>query len=258
MFKHQFAIETSSEMHLFKHHSKEQASFRETPTQRETMQDTSTNRLTVLELFQSQGCSSCPPANKHVLNLTEDPNILALTYDVTYWDHLGWKDTFGKAEFDARQWAYARSLGKKNVYTPQVIVNGRVDGVGSTRGNLDSLLTGGQPVPGEPEVGVLLYQGLNGGFNVAINGPTNLTGTINLVRYDPATFEVPIARGENGGRTLAHRNVVREVVEVGSLQGGQREFNLPPLDDQERHLGTAILVQEGQGGAGRILGATRL
>lgn len=78
------------------------------------------NPLTVVELFQSQGCSSCPPANHHVLKLINDPNVLVLTYEVTYWDYLGWKDTFGKSEFDRRQWAYANALGKKNVFTPQV------------------------------------------------------------------------------------------------------------------------------------------
>ena len=76
--------------------------------------------LTVIELFQSQGCSSCPPTNANVLKLIEDPHLLILTYDVTYWDRLGWKDTFGNSAFDRRQWEYARALQKKNVYTPQV------------------------------------------------------------------------------------------------------------------------------------------
>ena len=76
--------------------------------------------LNVLELFQSQGCSSCPPTNANVLKLVDDPRFLVLTYDVTYWDRLGWKDTFGNLEFDQRQWEYARALQRKNVYTPQV------------------------------------------------------------------------------------------------------------------------------------------
>ena len=76
--------------------------------------------LTVIEFFQSQGCSSCPPANSNVLKLAEDPNLLLLTYDVTYWDRLGWKDTFGNSANDRRQWEYARALSRKNVFTPQV------------------------------------------------------------------------------------------------------------------------------------------
>ncbi len=76
--------------------------------------------LTVIELFQSQGCSSCPPANSNILKLVEDPNLLVLTYDVTYWDRLGWKDTFGNSANDRRQWEYAKALSRKNVFTPQV------------------------------------------------------------------------------------------------------------------------------------------
>lgn len=78
------------------------------------------DRLTVVELFQSQGCSSCPPANANILRIADDPNLLVLTYEVTYWDRLGWKDTFGNSAFDERQRAYARSLGRTNVFTPQV------------------------------------------------------------------------------------------------------------------------------------------
>jgi hypothetical protein len=77
-------------------------------------------QLTVLELFQSQGCSSCPPTNSNIIDLSSDPSYLVLTYEVTYWDYLGWKDTFGNSTFDKRQWEYARALGSTKVYTPQV------------------------------------------------------------------------------------------------------------------------------------------
>ena len=78
------------------------------------------NPLTVVELFQSQGCSSCPPANNNVIALVDDPDKLVLTYEVTYWDYLGWPDTFGNKAWDQRQWEYAHALKNKNVYTPQV------------------------------------------------------------------------------------------------------------------------------------------
>lgn len=77
--------------------------------------------LTVVELFQSQGCNSCPPSSDNVIALSSDPNLLVLTYQVTYWDHLGWKDTLGNSAFDARQWDYARGLNNSQVYTPQVM-----------------------------------------------------------------------------------------------------------------------------------------
>ncbi len=76
--------------------------------------------LTVIELFQSQGCSSCPPAKWNVLKLVEDPNLLIFTYDIIYWDRLGWKDTFGNSANDRSQWEYARALSRQNVFTPQV------------------------------------------------------------------------------------------------------------------------------------------
>jgi hypothetical protein len=77
--------------------------------------------LTVVELFQSQGCNSCPPSSDNVIALSSDPNLLVLTYQVTYWDHLGWKDTLGNSAFNTRQWKYAHSLNNGQVYTPQVM-----------------------------------------------------------------------------------------------------------------------------------------
>ncbi|MDE3176298.1 MAG: DUF1223 domain-containing protein, partial [Pseudomonadota bacterium] len=96
-------------------------------------------RPTVVELFQSQGCSSCPPANAALARYADRPDWLALTFAVTYWDRLGWKDTFGQAAFTERQYAYARSLGESGVYTPQVVVNGRAAGVGADAGEVEAL-----------------------------------------------------------------------------------------------------------------------
>src|SRR5271156_6379106 len=95
---------------------------------------------TVVELFQSQGCSSCPPANANVLAIAGRPDILTLSWQVTYWDNLGWKDTFGSPLFTARQWAYARAFHRGEVATPEVVVNGRADVVGSNRGELENLI----------------------------------------------------------------------------------------------------------------------
>src|SRR3954465_574912 len=88
--------------------------------------------LQVVELYTSQGCSSCPPANAAVAQLASRPEILALSFGVTYWDDLGWEDTFAQSKFPARQWAYARGLRHSNVATPQVVVNGRTDVVGQS------------------------------------------------------------------------------------------------------------------------------
>src|SRR5437868_9988804 len=96
--------------------------------------------LTVVELFQSQGCSDCPPANANVMALSDRPDLLTLSFGVTYWDQLGWKDTFASPQYTARQWAYARGLHHNEVYTPQVVINGKADITGRDRGELESLI----------------------------------------------------------------------------------------------------------------------
>src|SRR6202012_5870665 len=93
-----------------------------------------------VELFQSQGCSSCPPANANVLAIADRPEILALSWQVTYWDQLGWKDTFGSPAFTSRQWDYARAFHRGEVATPEVVVNGRADVVGVRRDELEALI----------------------------------------------------------------------------------------------------------------------
>src|SRR5439155_24448282 len=90
----------------------------------------------VLELFQSQGCSSCPPANANLNALADQPDVIALSFAVTYWDGLGWKDTFAQDAYTQRQWAYAHSLHHANVFTPQMVVNGRRDLVGVDAGEV--------------------------------------------------------------------------------------------------------------------------
>lgn len=96
--------------------------------------------LSVVELFQSQGCSSCPPANANVIALSDRPDILTLSFDVTYWDHLGWRDTFGSPAFTKRQWAYAHAFRRREVATPEVVVNGRGDVVGDRRNAIEALI----------------------------------------------------------------------------------------------------------------------
>src|SRR5689334_15138012 len=97
-------------------------------------------RPVIVELFTSQGCSSCPPADAYLKTLKEQPDVLALSYHVDYWDYLGWRDTLGGAEFSERQYDYAESRGDKNVYTPQMIINGGKDFVGSQRGLVSSAI----------------------------------------------------------------------------------------------------------------------
>jgi hypothetical protein len=202
---------------------------------------------TVVELFQSQGCSSCPPANAHVMALSGRPDILALSFQVTYWDDLGWKDTFGSPRYTARQWDYARGLRHDNVFTPQVVINGRTDVVGVREGEIEQAIARADRGSGGPRIAI-------GGGRVTIAGAAPAApAQVWLVRYDPRVIQVPIRAGENGGRTLPHRNVVRTLTRLGDWSGPATTWTLPPPG--AAGLATAILVQAGPGGA--ILAATR-
>jgi hypothetical protein len=203
---------------------------------------------TVVELFQSQGCSSCPPANANVIALSARPDILALSFQVTYWDQLGWKDTFGSPLNTARQWDYARALKHDNVWTPQVVINGRTDVVGVRKGEIEQAIVQVDRGASGPAVTV-------GGGRVTIAGaaPRRPAG-VWLVRYDPNIVQVPIRRGENGGLTLPHKNVVRSLTRLGDWSGAAKTYALPPPDASG--LKSAILVQAGPGGP--ILAAARV
>ena len=193
----------------------------------------------VVELFQSQGCSSCPPANANVNAIADRPGVLALSFAVTYWDQLGWKDRFATPAYTARQWDYAHRAGRPQVATPQVIVNGGPTVVGSNRQQLDQLIAQQGPAHGGPALSAA-----DGRVHVAASrGPTS---TVWLVRYDPKVREVPIAAGENGGRTLPHRDIVRQLVQLGEWSGRAVDFAIPAAS--EPNLATAVLVQQGTGG----------
>ncbi|RUU10208.1 DUF1223 domain-containing protein, partial [Mesorhizobium sp. M7A.T.Ca.TU.009.01.3.2] len=97
--------------------------------------------LSVVELFTSQGCSSCPPANANLIRVKDQPGVLALSFNVTYWDYLGWKDIFGKQEFTRRQVSYEPALGHDGPFTPQVVVNGHADVVGAAPGEIEKLIS---------------------------------------------------------------------------------------------------------------------
>nr|WP_294167211.1 DUF1223 domain-containing protein [uncultured Sphingomonas sp.] len=194
----------------------------------------------VVELFQSQGCSSCPPANANVNAIAGRPDVLALSFAVTYWDQLGWKDTFDSPKFTARQWDYANHAGRPQVATPQVILNGGPTIIGHDRRQLDAAMAKAGPARGGPAVSIA-----GATLNVAAQ-PGGKPSTVWLVRYDPKSREVAIRAGENNGRTLPHRNIVVDLVDLGSWQGKPSTFQLPAAS--EPGLLTAVLVQQGKGG----------
>jgi hypothetical protein len=205
---------------------------------------------TVVELFQSQGCSDCPPANTNVMALSGRPDLLTLSFGVTYWDQLGWKDTFASPQYTARQWDYAHAFHRQQVFTPEVVVNGRADVVGADRAELEALIRRHADDRG-PDLGIA-------GDTVAVGkgegaGAASQSADVWLVRYDPNIVQVPIARGENGGQTLPHKNVVKALVKLGVWNGSPATYRIPA--DANIQWRVAVLVQAGPGGA--ILAAAR-
>ena len=204
--------------------------------------------LTVVELFQSQGCSSCPPANANVIALSDRPDLLTLSFGVTYWDQLGWKDTFASQQYTDRQWDYARAFHRREVFTPEVVVNGRADVVGQDRRELEELIRRESAPANAPELSVA-----NGQVHIGGSSEQATTADVWLVRYDPSIEEVPVTRGENEGRTLPHKNVVKELVKLGGWSGKAETIQLP--QSTRSGLRDAVLVQQGPGGV--ILAAAR-
>lgn len=203
---------------------------------------------TVIELFQSQGCSSCPPANANLQALAGRADVLALSFAVTYWDDLGWKDTFAQPAFTERQWDYSKAGGRLNVSTPQMIVNGLGVLVGHRKEQVEAALQHYDRGAGGPTITPHDGQVMVGA------APAREAAIVWLVRYDPRLQEVSVRAGENRGRTLPHRNVVRSLQSLGKWQGAPMSFAVPPLPDIAYQ--SAVLVQQGRGGP--IIAARRI
>jgi hypothetical protein len=203
---------------------------------------------TVVELFQSQGCSSCPPANAVLNSIADRPDVLALSFAVTYWDRLGWKDIYAHRVYTARQWEYSKAGGRTNVFTPQMIVNGRGVLVGSNKVQAEAFIKRFDRGISGPAISA------SGGRVSIAKGNPRKPANVWLVRYDPRTNNVPIRAGENGGRTLPHRNIVRSLHLLGKWNGSAASFKMRPAGSNLYK--TAVLVQDGAGGA--ILAAGRI
>jgi hypothetical protein len=205
----------------------------------------------IVELFTAQGCSSCVEASAHVADLAEQKDVLPLTFSVDYWDYLGWTDSFARPEFTDRQKAYAKRLGPREVYTPQVIVDGRHQVAGGQTAKVDALVKQALRTPKDPPD--MLYME-NGKIAVGSSShPPRGGGEVWLVRYDPRKVEVEVKKGDNKGETLAERNVVRQLVRLGRWRGRPTAFRLPAAE--EEGLETLVIVQQTDGG--RIVAALK-
>jgi hypothetical protein len=204
----------------------------------------------VVELFTSQGCYSCPPADEILGELVERDDILPLAFHVTYWDRLGWPDTLGLEAGTARQESYARSLGTGRMYTPQMVVQGLIDVVGSQRSRVMRALE----IAAEHTASSVDVRVEGGRLTVEAGGPKG--AVVLLAAFDDVN-EVAIDRGENAGKTLTYHHSVRELAELGRYDGQTMTADLPlarlAADGRD---GAAILVQRESDGA--IIGASRV
>ena len=213
----------------------------------------------VVELFTSQGCSSCPPADKVIGDLAKDPSVIALSMPIDYWDYLGWKDTLADARFSARQQAYSRVRGDRGVYTPQVVVNGSVHLVGSDRAGIEDAIGDTRKAEGVMSVPVsMALAGKQISVSVAASskGPAAMHGEVWICSISKEV-SIAIGRGENRGREVTYHNVVRNLLKVGDWNGSAGNWSVP-LENISREGvdAAAVYVQDGnRDKPGPMLGA---
>ncbi|MBX3492759.1 MAG: DUF1223 domain-containing protein [Parvibaculum sp.] len=212
-------------------------------------------RPVVVELFTSQGCSSCPRADAYLRELAGRDDVIALSFAVDYWDFLGWKDTLASPTFTKRQRAYAKTLGLSGVYTPQIVVDGVAEGVGSRRTEIEKHIAeqGATPLP------VPLHftdDGTALTLHVGAGAKPERAATLWLVRY-AREETVEIRRGENRGKTMTYTHAVRGLTPVGMWDGSATTVTLPKTELlMQGYEGCVALLQMRDGGP--ILGAARI
>jgi hypothetical protein len=207
-----------------------------------------------VELFTSQGCSSCPPSDAYLGKLARRPDIVALSYHVDYWDYIGWKDPFATRDTTERQRAYARVLKQRYVYTPEMVVDGIGHDTGRDRGAIESLLAQAQrrsPRRATP------------GLSRAVGGPLTITlaasdldgpADVTLMIYD-RRHATPVASGENQGRMIENFNVVRSLQVLARWNGAAASWTVD-ADRLQPGQGAAVIVQHADHGA--VLGCNKL
>jgi hypothetical protein len=214
---------------------------------------------TVVELFTSQGCSSCPPADKFLGELAERPDLLALSIHVDYWDYIGWKDPFASPDNTRRQRDYARTMKLRFVYTPQMVIQGASHATGSDRSSVLRRIKEAQAMPRLP-VTVRHADGkiaitVAGAGQAPEKGTEKEEAAVWLAAFD-RRHETAIRRGENGGRTLAYHNVVRTMQHIGTWNGAPLTLSAALADLGGHPDGCAVIVQSVA--TGRILGAAKI
>jgi len=213
----------------------------------------------VVELFTSQGCSSCPPADKIIGELAKDPSIIALSMPIDYWDYLGWKDTLADSRFSARQKAYSRMRGDREVYTPQAVINGSVHVIGSDRSSIENAIGTTRKSDEVMSIPVTMTQAgkqITVSVAAASKIPAAMHGEVWICSISKAV-PISIARGENHGKEITYHNVVRNLVKLGDWNGNPGSWTVPL--DSVAHDGIDAAVAYVQDGSrdepGPMLGA---
>lgn len=213
----------------------------------------------VLELFTSQGCSSCPPADALLESYVKRHDVVALSVPVDYWDRLGWKDTFAKRDYTARQQEYAAARGDGQIYTPQIVVSGMSHVVGSSRASIDSAIASAKTALRQTQVS--LRARFEGDALIVEVGKAAQGANVSNARLLLAVVQdsgtVSIRRGENANRNVTYHNVVRSLKTIGAWTGEAASLRVAKSDyvaDNGQSL--TVLLQIGVGGP--IVGAAQI
>ena len=208
-------------------------------------------RPVVVELYTSQGCSSCPPADSFLGELSDLPGVLALSFHVDYWDYIGWRDTFASPAHSARQRDYKHALALHYVYTPQMVIDGAHDAAGFRKHQVYDAIE--DALADQQSVAIEISAD---GRQVTVGEGAGPPGgaTLYLAMYDHE-HAVDVGRGENRGRQLVYHNVVRDYRELAKWNGEALDIHLDPSWAQGRD-GCAVILQEGD--TGRIIGAATI
>lgn len=198
---------------------------------------------TVVELFTSQGCSSCPAADALMLEMSKQAGMIPLSYPVEIWDYLGWKDTLARPAFTKRQRAYAAMVAGKRVYTPQTIVNGAAHCVGSDLSAISRLKSS----TSRASSASLNVAPAGDGWTAMARVPDALPQGARVILLPVASRQtVQIGRGENSGRTITYANVVRDIIDLGPVGSGERRIEIARKDVAvDKADGFALLLQSG-------------
>lgn len=199
----------------------------------------------VVEMFTSQGCGFCPPADELLGELARSGEVVALAYHVDYWDYLGWRDTMATAENSARQHEYSRAFGSRSVYTPQAIVNGRQEMNGATRDKLDNVIGNISSAEGGLTVDLSVsYQGATMVIETGASDRPVRNAQLMVVYFEPAT-RVEIGHGKNAGHEITYWNAVSSFHSTGMWHGSKTRIELPVNEIARKGAGgCAVLLQE--------------